>query len=238
MDYTYEQIAKMIDHSLLHPTMTDQELVEGCRIAAEYGCATACVKPYFTARCAELLAGTDVKANTTIGFPHGGHKTAVKVVESERALADGATELDMVCNVGKVLSEDWDYVREDIRAVVQAGHAEGALVKVIFCNDFLPEDRFKIGLCEICSEVGADFVKTSTGYDYVKDAEGHYYYAGAIDHDLKLMREHSAPEVQVKAAGAVRSLDRLLEVRELGVTRVGASRTVKMLDECRERLEG
>ncbi len=235
-DYTYEDIAKMIDHSLLNPSMSDEDLEEGIQIAIDYDVATACILPYYLARCSERLAGTDVKPSTTIGFPHGANTTAVKVAEAERALADGGRELDMVCNVSKVLSEDWDYVRDDLAAVIDVAHDAGEKVKVIFCNDYLPEDKYKIRLCEICSEVGVDWVKTSTGYDYIKDAEGHYYYAGATDHDLKLMRKHASPQVQVKAAGGVRSLDRLLEVRALGVTRVGASRTVQMLDECKRRL--
>jgi deoxyribose-phosphate aldolase len=227
MDYTYEDIAGMIDHSLLNPTMGDEELEEGCRIAADYEVITVCIKPYYLARAAELLADSEVKPTTTIGFPHGGHTTEVKLAEARRALEDGAEELDMVCNIGKVLSADWGFVRDDVGAVVEAGHDGGALVKVIFENCYL-EDEHKVRLCEICGEVGADFVKTSTGY-----AEG-----GATMHDLRLMVEHAPEGTQVKAAGGVRSLDKLLEVRELGVTRVGASRTVKILDECRRRLEG
>lgn len=225
MDYTYEEIAKMIDHSLLNPVMTDEELEEGCRVAVEYDAATVCIKPYYVARCAELLAGSTVKPTTTVGFPQGGHKTPTKVAEAQSALADGAEELDMVVNIGKVLSRDWDFVRQDIAAVVEAGHWGGALVKVIFENCYL-EDEHKIALCDICGEVDADFVKTSTGY-----GDG-----GATLPDLKLMRKHAPEHVQVKAAGGVRSLDALLEVREVGVTRVGASRTVKILDECKERL--
>jgi len=225
MDYTYEEIAKMIDHSLLNPVMTDEELEEGCRIAAAYDAATVCIKPYYVARCAELLADSTVKPTTTVGFPHGGHKTATKVAEAQAALADGAEELDMVVNIGKVLSRDWEFVRQDIAAVVEAGHAGGALVKVIFENCYL-EDEHKIALCEICGEVNADFVKTSTGY-----GDG-----GATIPDLKLMRQHAPEHVRVKAAGGVRSLDALLEVRAVGVARVGASRTVGILDECKERL--
>jgi deoxyribose-phosphate aldolase len=205
--------------------MTDEELEEGCRVAVEYDAATVCIKPYYVARCAELLADSTVKPTTTIGFPHGGHKTSTKAAEAQAALADGAEELDMVVNIGKVLSRDWEFVRQDIAAVVEAGHAGGALVKVIFENCYL-EDEHKVALCEICGEVNADFVKTSTGY-----GDG-----GATLPDLKLMREHAPEHVQVKAAGGVRSLDALLEVREVGVTRVGASRTVKILDECKERL--
>ena len=225
MDYTYAQIAKMIDHSLLHPTMTDEELEQGCQIALNYDVATVCIKPYYLKRCAELLAGSTVKPSTTIGFPHGGHTTAVKVAEAQHALGDGGQELDMVVNIGKVLSGDWQYVRADIAAVVEAAHARKAKVKVIFENHYL-QDEHKVRLCGICGEVRADWVKTSTGY-----AEG-----GATLEDLKLMREHSPAWVQVKAAGGVRTLDQLLAVRALGVTRVGASRTVDILEECRRRL--
>jgi deoxyribose-phosphate aldolase len=225
MDYTYEQIAKMIDHSLLNPVMTDEQLEEGCQVALDYNVASVCIKPYYLKRCAEILARSTVKSSTTIGFPHGGHTAAIKVAEAEQALDDGCQELDMVVNIGKALSGDWDFVRADIKAVVDVAHARGQIVKVIFENYYL-EDDHKIRLCEICGEVGADFVKTSTGY-----ADG-----GATIEDLKLMREYSPPHVQVKAAGGVRSLDKLLEVRALGVTRVGASRTVDILDECRRRL--
>ena len=225
MDYTYEQIAKMIDHSLLNPVMTDEDLEEGCRIALHYDVATVCLKPYYLKRCVELLAGGTVKPNITVGFPHGGHTTAIKIAEAQEGVRDGAQELDAVVNIGKVLSGDWDFVRADIASVVKAGHDGGALVKVIFENCYL-EDEHKIALCEICGEVGADFVKTSTGYGS----------GGATIKDLKLMRAHSPQHVQVKAAGGVRSLDRLLEVRALAVTRVGASRTVRILDECKRRL--
>jgi deoxyribose-phosphate aldolase len=225
MDYTYQDIAAMIDHSLLNPVMTDQELNEGCQVAVDYQVVTVCIKPYYVKRCAELLAGSGVKTTTTIGFPHGGHTTAIKVAEAERAMADGAQELDMVVNIGKVLSGDWGYVRHDIGAVIKVAHAGGALVKVIFENCYL-QDEHKIKLCEICGELRADWVKTSTGYGT----------GGATIPDLKLMREHAPAHVQVKAAGGVRTLDALLEVRALGVTRVGASRTVAMLDECKERL--
>jgi deoxyribose-phosphate aldolase len=225
MDYTYLDISKMIDHSLLNPTLTAQELEQGCRLALEYDCASVCIMPYYLERCAGILRGSTVKASTTIGFPHGGHTTAIKVAEARRALEDGGQELDMVVNISKVLSGDWDYVRQDIRAVVDAAHARGQKVKVIFENCYL-KDEHKIRLCEICGELGADWVKTSTGYGT----------GGATIEDLKLMRAHSPAHVQVKAAGGVRDLDKLLEVRAIGVTRVGASRTADILDECRRRL--
>jgi deoxyribose-phosphate aldolase len=225
MKCTYEDIAKMIDHSLLNPMLTGRELEEGCKLAVGYNVASVCVMPYFLKRCAEILKGSTVKASTTIGFPHGGHTTAVKVAEARQALEDGGEELDMVVNISKVLSEDWAYVRADIKAVVDVAHARGQKAKVIFENCYL-KDEYKIRLCEICAEVGADWVKTSTGYGT----------GGATDEDLKLMRRHSPAHMQVKAAGGVRDLDRLLAVRALGVTRVGASRTVDILEECKRRL--
>jgi deoxyribose-phosphate aldolase len=225
MDYAYEEIAKMIDHSLLNPILIDEQLEEGCQIALDYDVASVCIKPYYLKRCAELLRGSTVKASTTIGFPHGGHTTAAKVAEAKQAIDDGGQELDMVANIGKVLSGDWRFVRADIKAVVDVTHARGQIVKVIFENCYLNDDH-KIRLCEICGEVGADFVKTSTGY-----GEG-----GATTEDLRLMRKYSPPHVQVKAAGGVRTLDRLLEVRALGVTRIGATRTVDILEDCKRRL--
>jgi len=227
MDYTYEQIARMIDHSLLHPIMTDEELEEGCRVAVDYGVATVCIKPYYLKRCAKLLAGSPVKPGTTVGFPHGGHTTAIKVAEAEQALDDGGEEIDMVVNIGKVLSGDWEFVRQDIRAVVEATHTRGKIIKVIFENCYL-EDQHKIRLCEICGEVGADFVKTSTGYGT----------GGATLEDLKLMRQYSPPHVQVKAAGGIRTLDMALAARAIGVTRIGATRTAELLEECKARLAG
>ena len=187
--------------------------------------ASVCIKPYDTKGGAELLAGSTVAASTVIGFPHGGNLTLIKVAEAKQALDDGGTELDMVVNIGKVLSEDWAFVQKDIRAVVETTHAGGGLVKVIFENCYL-QDSHKIRLCEICAEVGADFVKTSTGYGT----------GGATHEDLKLMRKHSPPHIKVKAAGGVRTLDNLLEVRAIGVARSGATQTAAMLDECRRRL--
>jgi deoxyribose-phosphate aldolase len=225
MTFTYPDVAKMIDHSLLNPTLTVEELDKGCRLARQYDVASVCILPYHLRRCADLLAGSTVKASTTVGFPHGGHTTAVKVAEAERALADGCEELDMVVNISKVLSGDWDYVRTEIKAIVDAAHAKAQKVKVIFENCYLKDDH-KIRLCEICGEVRADWVKTSTGYGS----------GGATIEDLKLMRKHSPEWVQVKAAGGVRDLDKLLEVRALGVSRCGASRTAEMMDEARRRL--
>ncbi len=225
MDYKYQDIAKMIDHSLLNPTLTGEELERGCGLALDYDCASVCIMPYCLQRCTEILKDSTVKASATIGFPHGGHTTTIKVAEAEQALDDGGQELDMVVNISKVLSEDWDYVRRDIRAVIEVAHGRGQKVKVIFENCYL-KDHHKIKLCEICGELDADWVKTSTGYGT----------GGATIEDLKLMRKHSPAHVQIKAAGGVRNLDKLLEVRALGVTRVGASRTADILEECKRRL--
>jgi deoxyribose-phosphate aldolase len=225
MNFTYLDIAKMIDHSLLNPTLTKDDLEAGCSLARQYDVASVCILPYALPECAGALLGSDVKASTTIGFPHGGHTTKVKLAEAQQALADGGQELDMVVNISQVLSGNWAYVRRDIAAVVDAAHARQAKVKVIFENCYLRDEQ-KIRLCEICSELKVDWVKTSTGYGS----------GGATIEDLKLMRRHSAAQVQVKAAGGVRDLDKLLEVRALGVTRCGASKTKEILDDCRVRL--
>ena len=225
MDYSVRDIAKMIDHSLLMPVLTSDDLEKGCRLALEYDVASVCILPHYLPRCAQILKGSTVKASTTIGFPHGGHTTAAKLAETKQALADGGEELDMVVNISRVLSGDWDYVRQDLQAVVDAAHAAGQKVKVIFENCYL-KDEHKIRLCQICGELGADWVKTSTGFGT----------SGATLEDLALMRKHSPPSVQVKAAGGVRDLDMLLKVRALGVTRVGARSTKEILDECARRL--
>jgi deoxyribose-phosphate aldolase len=224
-EFSYSDIARMIDHSLLQPTLTDKELEQGCQVAREYQVASVCIKPYAVRKASGWLAGSGVAVGTTVGFPHGGHATGVKVGEAEEALNDGARELDMVVNVGKVLSKDWDYVARDIEAVVRSAHKRAALVKVIFENCFLA-DEHKEQLCRICGEIGADFVKTSTGYGDT----------GATDDDLRLMRRCAPPRVQVKAAGGVRTFERLLVVRALGVTRVGATATKAILDACKARL--
>lgn len=229
------ELAKMIDHSLLHPTMDDQTLREGCQLARQYNAASVCIKPYAIPLAVEELKGSDVLVGTVIGFPQGNSAVEVKVFETEQACKAGAVEIDMVVNIGKVLGEDWDYVREEIKAVNDATHQHGAILKVIFENDFLPEDKFKIKLCEICSELKVDFVKTSTGYGFVKGSDGKYSYQGATEHDLKLMRKHTAEGIQVKAAGGVRTLDDLLKVKELGVTRIGATATAAILDEAQQR---
>jgi deoxyribose-phosphate aldolase len=235
MKYSYEELAGMIDHSLLQPTLTDAELRAGCELAKRYGVASVCIKPYAVKLAREVLAGSKVLVGCVIGFPHGNSATESKRYETELACRDGAVEIDMVINLGKALSGDWAYVETDIRAVVQEAHKRQAIVKVIFENDFLPNDEIKIKLCEVCTRAGADFVKTSTGYGFVKGADGKYAYQGATDHDVALMRKHCPPTVRVKAAGAVRDLDGLIRVRDLGCARCGASATAVILDEYRRR---
>jgi deoxyribose-phosphate aldolase len=230
------ELAKMIDHSLLHPTMTDQDLRQGCQLAKAYHTASVCIKPYAVTQAVQWLKGSDVLVCTVIGFPHGNSTTEIKVAETIQACRDGATEIDMVVNVGKVLGGDWLYVSEEIRQVQQACQSHGAILKVIFENDFLPQDSHKITLCQICSEIGVAFVKTSTGYGYVKQSDGSYNYQGATEYDLMLMRRHSASWVQIKAAGGIRTLDDMLKVKQLGVTRIGATATAAILEEAKIRL--
>jgi deoxyribose-phosphate aldolase len=223
--WTYENIAKMIDHSLLNPSLTTQELEDGCALALRYDVASVCIMPYALRRCADLLSGSAVNASTTIGFPHGGHTTAVKIAEARQALIDGGQELDAVINISMARSGNWRYVHDEIAALTVVTHDGDARIKVIFENAYL-DDASKIRLCEICGEVGVDWVKTSTGYAS----------SGATMADLELMRKHSPAQVQVKAAGGIRDLDTLLVVRAIGVSRVGATRTQSMLEDCRHRL--
>jgi deoxyribose-phosphate aldolase len=223
--FDYQSIAKMIDHSLLNPALTVRELEEGCALALRYEVASVCILPYYLARCSELLAGSTVNSSTTIGFPHGGHTTAIKVAEARQALKDGGQELDVVINISKARSADWQYVRDELEQLTTCIHAGGAKIKVIFENAYL-DDAAKVRLCEICGEIGVDWVKTSTGYAP----------SGATFADLELMRKHSPARVQVKAAGGIRDLDTLLAVRAIGVSRAGATRTEAMLEDCRKRL--
>ena len=240
--YSYDDLAGMIDHSLLQPSLTDAELEAGCALAVKYGVASVCIKPYFVRRAVELLRGTKVRVGCVIGFPHGNSATEVKRFETAVACRDGATEIDMVINVGKAMGGDWDYVEQDVREVCEEAHKHGARVKVIFENDYLTQggaglssNEFKIRLCQICERAGADWVKTSTGYGFVKQPDGSYNYRGATEHDLALMRANCSDRVQVKAAGGVRDLAGLVRVKQLGCTRCGASATAAMLDEYRRR---
>lgn len=224
---TERDIAKTIDHSLLRPELDDAFVEDGCRLAAEYDVASVCVRPADVARARAILDGTDVKVGTVVGFPHGNHRTDVKVVETERALADGATEIDMVIQIGALKSGRDADVQADIAAVVEAAHAGGAIVKVIFENAYLTDDE-KIRACRLTEAAGAEFVKTSTGFAP----------SGATHDDLRLMRAHTSPPTQVKAAGGVRTLDALLEVMALGTTRIGATATKAIIDDFRARKAG
>lgn len=242
MKYSYDELAKMIDHSLLHPTMTDADLENGCRLAAKYGVASVCIKPYAVKRAVELLKGSGVLVGAVIGFPHGNSATESKRYETELACRDGAAEIDMVINIGKALSGDWAYVEADVRAVCDEARKHGAKVKVIFENDYLTQggagldsDAFKKRLCSLCERAGAAWVKTSSGYGFVKQADGSYNYKGATEHDLALMRASVSAAVQVKAAGGVRDLDGLIRVRDLGGSRCGATATAAMMDDYRRR---
>ncbi|KAI9793817.1 MAG: hypothetical protein M1835_006975 [Candelina submexicana] len=231
---TLAHIAKMIDHALLHPTMTDEEIRAGLEVAKKYNVATVCIKPYSIPVAKSILAGSIVGICPVIGFPHGNSITDVKVFEAGRAAKEGGTEIDMVVNVGKALSGEWAYVEEEIRRVNDAVVNEGALLKVIFENDYLT-DKEIIRLCEICTNVGVAFVKTSTGFGFVKGKDGRYSYEGATVRHLKLMKEHVGSGVQIKAAGGVRTLDELLVVMSLGVTRLGTSATVAIMEEAIKR---
>jgi deoxyribose-phosphate aldolase len=231
---TLRQIAKMIDHSLLHPTMTDADILQGIAIAKKYGVATACIKPYAISMAKQELQGTDVLICPVIGFPHGNSSTAVKVFEADVATAVGGNEIDMVINIGKALGGDWNYVADEIRQVNNVVVKRGAILKVIFENDYLNQEHI-VRLCKICSDIGVAFVKTSTGYGFVKQANGMYNYKGATIPHLKIMVEESGKNVQVKAAGGVRTLDDLLHVMSLGVTRIGATATVAIMEEAVKR---
>lgn len=200
-------------------------------MARRLNVAAVCIKPYAVPLAVEILAGSDVQVCTVVGFPHGSHCTEIKVQEAELACRQGATELDLMINIGKALSGDWGYVEADVRAVVLTAHRHGAIVKVIFENDFLESDEQKRRLCQICERAGAEFVKTSTGFGFVKQKSGDYNYQGATEHDVKLMREACDTGVQIKAAGGVRTYHDALKMRELGCTRIGASATEAMLEE-------
>ena len=230
-----KELAKMIDHSILHPTMTDEDLKRECEVAKKYDVASVCVKPYAVKQAVENLKGTDVLVGCVIGFPAGNSAIEVKVFEAETACKDGAVEIDMVINVAKALQGDWDYIEKEIGAVTEACHKHGAIVKVIFETDYVNRKEDIINLCRICTKVGADYVKTSSGFGFVKQANGDYNYVGATIENLKLMKESSGPKVKVKAAGGVRTLDGLLAVKEAGCTRCGATATVTIMEDAQKR---
>jgi len=237
MSVTVKDLAKMIDHSLLHPTMTDEILTRECEVAKKYDCASVCIKPYAVKMAVELLQGTDVKVGSVIGFPHGNSTTEMKIAETKKACEDGATEIDMVINIGKAMGGDLQFVEDEIRAINEAAVAGGAILKVIFENDYLEEDLIT-KLCHVCNAVNVAFVKTSSGYGFVKQENGMYSYKGATTPHLKLMRAETDDHIEVKAAGGVRTLKDLLYVRSLGVTRIGATATAVILDEAQQRIDG
>jgi deoxyribose-phosphate aldolase len=235
MNETVYQLAKMIDHSILHPTMTDDDLKRECEVAKKYNVASVCVKPYAVKQASELLKGNDVLVGCVIGFPAGNSAIEVKVFEAETACNDGAVEIDMVVNIGKVLQGDWEYIEKEIDAVTKTCHENGAIVKVIFETDYVTKEVDIVSLCEICTKVGADYVKTSSGFGFVKQANGDYNYAGATIPNLKLMKKSVGPQVKVKAAGGVRNLDQLIAVKEAGCARSGATATIAMMEEAIKR---
>lgn len=229
------ELAKMIDHSILHPTHTDADLKKQCEIAARYHVASVCVKPYAVKQAVDYLKGTDVEVGCVIGFPHGNSSPEVKIFETKLACEDGATEIDMVINIGKALSGEWRFVEDEIRRVTETCHQHHAIVKVIFETDYITDAADKIKLCEICTKVGADFVKTSTGYGFVKTSTGDFNYKGATVEDIELMKKHSGPATRVKAAGGVRTLDDLLKMKLAGADRSGATATETILSEAEKR---
>ncbi len=225
IEFAYSDLSKMIDHSLLNPTLTVEQLEAGIQIALAYDVASVCILPYYHRRCAELLNGSTVAPSSTVGFPHGGNTTQTKVAEAEQLVEEGCVELDMVTNISAVLSGNWKLVEYDIGAIVKVAHSAKRKVKVIFENCYLHDEQ-KIQLCKICCQLGADWVKTSTGYGT----------GGATFEDLQLMLENVNKPVLVKAAGGIRDCDNLIRAWKMGVSRVGASRTVEMLGEVRKRL--
>ena len=229
MNYTYEDIAKMIDHSLLFPTKTSKELEKGIELALNYNVASVCIAPHYLKRCAKVLKGSTVAASTVIGYPLGYNTMEVKLAEARQALADGCQELDLVSNVSRVLSKDWDYVYQDLKGVIEMAHDQGQKVKVIFENSYL-QDEHKIKLCEICSELNADWVKASSGFTFGVDP-------GATDHDLNLMLKHTPDHVQVKSSGQNRTLDEMIALKDMGITRVGIDATAQVLTEYKQRYD-
>jgi deoxyribose-phosphate aldolase len=234
---TVKEIAKMIDHSILHPTFTDNDLEKNCEIAQKYDVATVCVKPYHVRKASGILKGSNVAVCAVIGFPHGNSTIKIKESETLQVINDGATEVDMVVNIGKVVQNDWNYINNELKTINDACIQNGATLKVIFETDLVTSDKNKIKLCELCNVNQIAFVKTSTGYGFVKREDGNYNYSGATEHDLKLMRKHCNSAVQIKAAGGIRNLDQVLRVKELGVTRVGATATEVIIEEAIKRFK-
>ena len=233
----FSELAKMIDHSILHPAFTDVDLKEGCEIAKKYNVASVCVKPYMVKDAVELLKDTDVKTGCVIGFPHGNSTTKVKVFETIEACKDGAVEIDMVINIGKTLQGDFEYVEKEVKAVAEACHVNGAILKVIIETDHVINNDMKITLCKVSSRAEADYVKTSSGYGFVKQSNGDYNYQGATIPDLILMKESVSEGVGIKAAGGIRNLDQLLAIQAAGASRCGTTATKAILEEAEKRLK-
>ncbi len=235
MNQKVYDLAKMIDHSILHPTMTDDDLRRECEVAEKYHVASVCVKPYAVKLAADLLKNSDVLVGCVIGFPAGNSAVNVKVYEALNACKDGAVEIDMVINIGKALQGDWEYIKNEIESVTDVCHINGAIVKVIFETDYVTKKEDLIQLCRISTRAGADYVKTSTGFGFVKGSDGKYSYTGATIPNLELMRKNVGPDVKVKAAGGVRTLDALLAVRKAGCSRCGATATAFIMEEAFKR---
>ncbi len=231
MNEKVKELAKMIDHSILHPTLTDEDLKKECEVAKKYDVASVCVKPYAVGQATELLKGSDVLVGCVIGFPAGNSAIEVKAFEAEKACKDGAVEIDMVINIGKALQGDWEYIEKEIQAVTNVCHKNGAIVKIIFETDYVTKETDIVKLCKICTTVGADYVKTSTGFGFVKQPDGGYNYTGATIPNLRLMKKNVGPKVKVKAAGGVRTLDGLLAVQKAGATRCGATATKIIIED-------
>lgn len=227
---TKKELAQFIDHSVLHPTATEKDLTEGCKIARQYQTATVCIKPYMVERAAAMLEGSGIGICTVIGFPHGSNTTDLKVIETIEACRNGATEIDMVVNIAKVLEGDWYYIENEIGQIIDATLEHNAILKVIFETDFL-KDEHKIKLCEICSSLHVAFVKTSTGFGFVKQQSGDFQTIGATLHDIRLMRQHCSEDIQIKASGGIRNLKDMLSFIEAGATRIGASATAAIIDD-------
>ena len=215
----------LIDHALLHPTLTDDEIVAGCQEAETFGVASVCVPVHAVPLAVSELTGSQVAVGTVIGFPHGSTATDVKAFETQWAVERGATEIDVVVNIGKVLGGDWHYIESDLRAVVAAAKTRGAVVKVIVETDYITRDEDKVRVCQIAAECHADFVKTSTGFGFVKQPSGDYNYAGATAHDIRLFRAAVPTRVGIKASGGIRSLEQAVAFQQMGATRLGTSAT-------------
>jgi len=242
--FTYCEISEMIDHALLHPTLSEEGLVEGCALADLYSTATVCVKPCDVKKANTILSESPTEVCTVIGFPHGANTTEIKIKETEIACKDGAKEVDLVINLGRAKSWDWPYIEGEITAVQKTAYLYGAKLKVIFENDYWQDgtlgpqsDQFKEKLCQICVYAGADWVKTSTGFGYVPQPDGSLKTEGATEHDINLMVRACSEKAEVKAAGGVKDFSTLLKMRSLGATRIGTSSTQKILDECRKYLD-